>query len=487
ILYPAYYSCLQENPDIQKCRELAWYVGIAGNFITGVILLVLSLFGEFIRNKIPGVALLSSLSGVGLIYLALGKFLDIAAVPIVGYLPFAIVITGYFGKVKYGPIPVGIVAMLAGTALGWATSVNTGENVRNAAKLVQWYPPVFPVGNMFQNMAKISPYISTTISTAVSIAVGTIQCVESARRAGDFYPTRESMFADGVGTLISGLFGSIFGMTAYIGHPAYKRMGAKQGYSLVNALIFVPLCFLGLTAPILSVIAVVSINPLIVFVGVIICANTLEITPVRHYPALLIGILPVVAEWGQGTIVSGISSAYQSVANQSFTNEIKAGITGYDYNGLVNFGGGALLQCIFLTVIMMYMIDRKWLSAVLWCVLAAVFAFFGLINSSAVGVLYREKEDTGWKFTTAFGMLAVLFLLFEFLQRKAWMEKPESEPDDLSSPEWTEWKKLQEQQNATVVNNDQHIELKEIMQSNLSSSLVDSSAVKQDDVLHTVF
>lgn len=63
-------------------------------------------------------------------------------------------------------------------------------------------------------MNEITPYLSTTIPTAISIAVGTIQCVESARRAGDFFPTREAMFADGIGTLIASLFGSILGMTS---------------------------------------------------------------------------------------------------------------------------------------------------------------------------------------------------------------------------------------------------------------------------------
>jgi AGZA family xanthine/uracil permease-like MFS transporter len=63
-------------------------------------------------------------------------------------------------------------------------------------------------------MNEIIPYLSTTILTAIWIAIGTIQCVQSARRAGDFYPTQEAMLADGIGTLIASLFGSILGMTS---------------------------------------------------------------------------------------------------------------------------------------------------------------------------------------------------------------------------------------------------------------------------------
>ena len=84
------------NSDTRACQELAWYIALGSNFITGIIILFLCLFGEFIRRNIPGVALLSSLSAVGFTYLALNQYLPIAASPIVSFLPFAIVMMGYF-------------------------------------------------------------------------------------------------------------------------------------------------------------------------------------------------------------------------------------------------------------------------------------------------------------------------------------------------------------------------------------------------------
>lgn len=116
--------------------------------------------------------------------------------------------------VKIGPFPVAVVALVIGTALGWATSLNQAQDVRDATLYVRAYAPAFPVREIFKNMNRIGPYLSTTIPTAISIAIGTIQCVESAKRAGDFYPTRESMFADGIGTIVGSLFGSFLGMTS---------------------------------------------------------------------------------------------------------------------------------------------------------------------------------------------------------------------------------------------------------------------------------
>lgn len=97
IILPTYYECIQSNEQ-KFCQELSWYVALASNFITAIILLVLCVFGELIRQNVPSVALLSSISGLGFVFLALNEYLPVAAVPIVSYLPFAIVMLGFFGS-----------------------------------------------------------------------------------------------------------------------------------------------------------------------------------------------------------------------------------------------------------------------------------------------------------------------------------------------------------------------------------------------------
>jgi xanthine/uracil/vitamin C permease (AzgA family) len=100
IILPTYHSCLngRSGRDETACEELAWYVALASNFATGIILLLLCVFGEFIRRNTPAVALLSSISGIGFTYLALNEYLPVAASPIVAFIPFAIVMLGYFSE-----------------------------------------------------------------------------------------------------------------------------------------------------------------------------------------------------------------------------------------------------------------------------------------------------------------------------------------------------------------------------------------------------
>jgi len=168
--------------------------------------------------------------------------------------------------------------------------------------------------------------------------------------------------------------------------------------------------------------------------------------------------MSIVANWAQGTIMSGVSEAYSNftLPNVDFSSNVSSAISGFSYHGLVNFAGGALLQCIFITAILMYIIDRKFLRAAAWSFFAGFFSFFGLINANTVGILIKKTDD-GWRFTVAYGMLIVLFLVLEVGQRYHWIKGQEKEPDDLSSIEWAEWKREQALEESRTDDNKQTV------------------------------
>jgi len=61
--------------------------------------------------------------------------------------------------------------------------------------------------------------------------IGSLQNLDSAAAAGDDYPTAPSLLANGVGTVLGAGFGSPFPTTIYIGHPGWKALGSRIGYS----------------------------------------------------------------------------------------------------------------------------------------------------------------------------------------------------------------------------------------------------------------
>jgi hypothetical protein len=152
-----------------------------------------------------------------------------------------------------------------------------------------------------------------------------------------------------------------------------------------------------------------------------------------------------VADWAQGTIINGVTVAYSNFVepNVHFSPNVTSAISSFSYRGLLNFAGGSQLQCIFITAIMMYMTDRKFVRAAVWSFLAGLFAFFGLINSNTVGILVKSSNDA-WRFTIGYMSMVILFGLLELAQRKKWIKEQETEPDDLSTVEWAEWKRKQQ-------------------------------------------
>ena len=58
--------------------------------------------------------------------------------------------------------------------------------------------------------------------------------VESAEAAGDRFPTTQVLTADGAVSLVGCLMGNPFINAVYIGHPGWKAMGGRLGYSIAT-------------------------------------------------------------------------------------------------------------------------------------------------------------------------------------------------------------------------------------------------------------
>ncbi|CAF2714016.1 unnamed protein product [Rotaria sp. Silwood2] len=159
----------------------------------------------------------------------------------------------------------------------------------------------------------------------------------------------------------------------------------------------------------------------------------MAVIPRRHYPAFLLGLMPVVADWAQSTIVTSVSAGYSNftVANVRFSPNVTSMISTFSYQGLVNFSGGSLLLCIVMTAILIYAIDRKFIRAAVWSILAGVLAIFGVIHASSVDLLIKTTDD-GWRFTVAYSMMAIVFGILHLVQRRNWIKAATTEPDDLA-------------------------------------------------------
>ena len=133
--------------------------------------------------------------------------------------------------------------------------------------------------------------------------------VESAAAAGDSYDLRKVLLADGIGALVGALLGSPFPPAVYIGHPGWKAVGGRIGYSLATGVVISLVCFLGLTALLLAVVPLVAILPILLYIGLVIGAQAFEATPPGMRPAVMLAMLPNIAAWAQNQVDGALAAA----------------------------------------------------------------------------------------------------------------------------------------------------------------------------------
>ena len=121
-------------------------------------------------------------------------------------------------------------------------------------------------------------YLPVAIPLALATVVGGIDCTESAAAAGDDYPTGQIIATEGLATIVGALFGGVIQSTPYIGHPAYKAMGARSAYTLATALFVGAAGIFGYFDWIFFVIPKPVIFPILIFVGLEITSQSFHAT-----------------------------------------------------------------------------------------------------------------------------------------------------------------------------------------------------------------
>ena len=261
------------------------------------------------RKATPRAALLSTLAGIALSFISLGFLFRTFARPLVGLTTLAIVMLTYFGRVRFkGRIPGGVLAVAIGTLLSWITGIApVGARPEGAAL----HLPVPIVGDLFAAITggHLLPYLSVIVAMGLFNVLGSLQNIESAEAAGDSYETRPSLTVNGFGSVAAALFGSAFPTTIYIGHPGWKALGARAGYSILNGAFVTAICLTGTLAWIAWAIPIDAGMAIVLWIGMMIVAQAFDATPRAHTPAVVVGLLPGIGAWGALLAKNGLRAA----------------------------------------------------------------------------------------------------------------------------------------------------------------------------------
>ena len=323
-----------------------WEAGLVWVFFQSFILMIGGFIAPYIRKITPRAALLGTLAGVSITFISMRPALEMFMTPQIGLVCFAIILVSWFGgceiPLRHSRRPgrhrdrhhhrLGLQYFRARPRrhehhgrhgrIHQLRLLGAGAGVRSRVfrlpiSLASSWSPPFPFG--------------------IYDLVEAMDNVESAEAAGDTYPTTRVLTADGIVSLIGCLMGNPFINAVYIGHPGWKAMGGRIGYSAATGAMVIVLSWFGVISVLLAIIPVVAISPILLYIGMLIGAQAFQTTPTKHAPAIVLALTPHAAAWAKTLMDGALGAAGTNAAAVGFD---KLSTQGVLYQGLSNPGRG---------------------------------------------------------------------------------------------------------------------------------------------------
>ncbi|GBG32606.1 Hypothetical Protein FCC1311_088312 [Hondaea fermentalgiana] len=430
----------EELTQFSSCWENAmdqgWRAGVVTNFCVGLISMALAACSRYLLKVTPPPALLTALSGIAIAFLGLTQLANTYAEPVTGLLPLFLIFFLYFGDIDVPYVPKALIVVATGVVIGWADGVVTPDGVREAAVNVEWNG--LETGfRALSDWTSVGDYIGTVFPVAIAAAAGTLMNVYSAKMAGDTYDVVVTMVSDGFGTVIAAFFGCPFSTSVYIGHPAYKKMEAGSFYSTFTGFLLLMLSVSGLFSIIDAIVPLQAVSPIMFFVGMMICAEAAMSATPRQLPTVFFGLFFSLSDW---TTQNGY--AYGTTTQ---------------FFGYVAMGEGTILCALISTSLAIFIIDRNYIPGMIWSVISAFLAAFGIIHQTGASVqnwtepqgsdgycqidmvdgecttersiacgtdMCGAEGTTKWRFMTAYLMVGAVCAIFHFMQLRGWIPEP---------------------------------------------------------------
>ena len=220
---------------------------------------------------------------------------------------------------------------------------------------------------------------------------------------------------NGLGCIAAALFGSCFPTTIYIGHPGWKAMGARAGYSILNGAFMSMICLSGTVAAIAWAVPIDAGMAIVLWIGIVIAAQAFQAVPREQAPAVVIGLLPGLAGWTAFMAKAGLHAAGMGLpGGVPFSDSLIGAFAHADLwiDGAFRLEQGFILSAMILAAATVAVIGRRFLQAAGWCCAGAALSALGLMHS------YRwTPGDTvlwlhpAWPWATAYLVMAGCFAL----------------------------------------------------------------------------
>ena len=179
------------------------------------------------------------------------------------------------------------------------------------------------------------------------------------------------------------------------------------------------ICFTGTVSWIIRAIPLEAGIGILLWIGIVICAQAFQVTPRQHAPAVAFGLFPCLAAWGTTMVESGLRAGGSSF----YVLRDLPGQGGLLLQGMLSLNQGFLFSAMIFAAMAVYLIEKNFLRASLWALAGSVFAHAGFIHAFQVtpgGVL----PLIGWGAAPSYALNYLLIAGF-FLFVHVWRKKSE--------------------------------------------------------------
>ncbi|ORE92520.1 xanthine/uracil/vitamin C permease [Stappia sp. 22II-S9-Z10] len=411
---------------------LAWQVGIGAGFIGGIVAALGAIVGPMLKAITPRAGMLGTLCGIALVFIGSVPLAEIFEKPLIGFASLAIILWGLVGRFK---LPFNAPAGLAALVVGVVIAIILGESTLSVDGL-GFYPPLPYFGDLvlgIQHLWANPELFLVLIPVQIYNFIETMNNVESAEAAGDHYPVAVCQVTDGAGTMVGALFGSPFPTTAYIGHPAYKKMGAHAGYVIAVGTVIPLAAFFGLLAFLGDLMPVAAAAPVLVFVALSLVTNTAGSVRPEHMAAVAFAILPhvsdfLIVKWG--SLMGALGAAGVEGLPQLGDPALTAAMLqqGAHYTGHLALSQGAILTGLIWGAIVASLIDGEFKVAGGFTLAGAAMASVGIIHGASLHMPTLAGPTGGYLLAAAF------FLIYPLVLGDKAADRVEAGPDGIAPP-----------------------------------------------------
>lgn len=392
---------------------LAWQVGIGAGFMGGIVAALGAIVGPMLKKVTPRAGMLGTLCGIALVFIGTVPLATVFEDPIIGFASMIIILWGLVGRFRLPfNIPAGLLALIVGTVVALMIGKSS-----ISFEGVGFYPPVPYFGDLIAGVQYLftNPELFLVlVPVQIYNFIETMNNVESAEAAGDHYPVATCQVTDGVGTMIGAVFGSPFPTTAYIGHPAYKRMGAHAGYIIGVGLIIPFAAFFGLLAFLNNLIPVAAAAPVLVFVALSLITNTAHSVKTEHMAAVTIAMMPHVSaflmvKWGSmmGALGATGVEGLPQLGDEALTAALLQ--QGAHFEGHLALSQGAILTGLIWGAIVASVIDGRFRNAGGFALAAFIMSLVGIVHSASLHMPIFSGVSLGYLIAAVFLFVYPMF------------------------------------------------------------------------------